>query len=341
VKKKKDLLIEQLDEWIRQSNMSKNQIASVAGMTVSYLNALGNRVIQRVDRKRIIALGCALNLQHEETNKLLKTFRLAEIDEEDVETFVEVARMRKLSQKLQPMYTDIHFNSLVLSVESMEGKLVTVNADPSDILKSSEQVLFDKPETEYDALTRKILLRLHQERNVELYRNSRSYQMEFFLFGPDLEGYITEGYEKYKDHCLAARSVNYTVTHLVNTFQHLHNYPNYTLYIVGCRHPFRFELKFPEGKDRGQKGKLFFIAPDHDKQPTKDTTFLIGYGTEDEYLFRQFEEEYRKIKSDSLTEYRSDSSQSLAAMKEKVVELFGKTSIREDERSSKALSSIL
>jgi|GEM_PF-6188134 len=340
-----------LEKWIKNTNLTQNQLAAASGLSASYIHALRSG-ISRADRKKLIALGCALRLDTQNINQILSYFRLEALDERDIPTFIEVAKRRRLSQKLQPLYGNI-LHLLLVSTESLPGKLVTLSHEPSYILKSAEHVEYDKKNQGLDELSVKIIKALQTERKGALIRGLETHDAEFYMFVDDLVSYTTQ-YDAYRDACDEAGHVNYVLEHILNTFEQIRKYPNYNFYVVRCLHPFRFELKFASNdlkEDKKEKNKLFFMGRDQEVKPgldkegedqslEEDIEFLTGYATDDEYLFAQFNAQYEAMKK--FIVYRSDRPDKLIEFKKEIISLFKEhTKIADDPGNLKLLESLV
>jgi transcriptional regulator with XRE-family HTH domain len=338
--------------WIEKSKMTQNQLAAASGLSAGYIHELRKGKIVKADRKKLLALGCGLHLDLDNINELLTAFMLLGLQESDIQTFVEIATTRKLSQFDQPLYADSIY-LLLLGVESLPGDLVAVVDTPSYILRSGEYVEYEKRKQGYDELHVKIMKRLHEERQNALIENMQSYRYDVYVAQKDMRRYVKR-YDYFREHCNAQNQTNYILDHLLSTFQFMKQHPNHRLYLATHPHPYEFELKFdPTVNSKDAKNKLFYIAAEHvnpawmDEEASGDNesvgaapAYLEGYATENAAKFAQYEQEYEKFRT-HLT-FRSDQPDELAKLKEHIVRLFKQeTQISEDPDNLRLLDALL
>ena len=79
-----------LSEFINAGKRPRNQIATLSGLTNTYIRNLEQGQIENVPRNRLIALGVALNLDLFEMEALLDAFDRAQLSSSDVAAFIEI-----------------------------------------------------------------------------------------------------------------------------------------------------------------------------------------------------------------------------------------------------------
>ncbi len=319
-KRKKSGKNETLEKWIEQTGITRSQIAGIAGVSPAYLNLLTNYRLKTINRKNLIGISVGLYLSMTETNELLSQYKQMPVEDDDIPHFIESGRKRIITNKLQPLYSDLNQLLLLLSLESAPGKLIVVSDSLSVLLKCSEDIALDyEQRTPMSPLERRIYLRIIAERVLDRDKNlSKGHDIEFLISHANLQKYI----EGWQTSGTTEDGLSFVTVHFQNLLTHLDRYKNYSVHVTHDTHPFRFELKFQEK----QNGLLFFISGN---DISNQVNYLEGYTSNDVYLVRQFQKEYEKLQS------RTDSNlNTRKALKSHILNLF-KNSIRTDSGMDK------
>ena len=117
---------------IASRGVPRNQIASLSGLTNTYIRDLENDVIQNVPRGNLIALAVALNLGLLEADELLRIFDRAQLTPTDVPAFLAVAGR---SSELQAVNDALHAGS---RPEDLVGPCQFLLSDASSYITGAE-----------------------------------------------------------------------------------------------------------------------------------------------------------------------------------------------------------
>ncbi len=312
-----------LEEWIERANISKRQITQIAGVSPPYLNLLSNYELQTINRKNLIGIAVGLYLSLKESNELLNHYKQTDLEKDDIKYFIQAGKNRKVSNKVQPLFSDINQLLLLLSVEYSPGKLVITSDQASSILKSEDHIYQYASQKGFQGIELEIYNGIVKERcKAQSKRLSEGDHVEYFISDKNLKSYINQWKRTDSD----KKGFNYIAIHFYNLLNHLKKHHNYEFCITDCSHPFLFELKYSQK----QGGTLFFLSPND----IKEDNFLDGYTTSDSYIFKQFNREYLQLRSHIIDKYRS-----YIELKKYIIELFEQAEI--DKKNMELLDSVV
>lgn len=120
---------------IETGPLPRNQIATISGLTNTYIRDLERGAIVNVERGKIIALGLGLNLSLGQLDEMLLLFDRAPLSIDDIPLFLAVAGRCKSTSVLLPMRSFLAYDLLTISAIRVPGEHFLVSYKPMAALQ--------------------------------------------------------------------------------------------------------------------------------------------------------------------------------------------------------------
>lgn len=289
------------DENLREGGISQNDLSLISGLSHTYLSSLRTGKIQRPGRDKIIPIAIALNLSFEETNHLLAEHGMLPLQEADIRLFVAVSQKRMIRGH-QPLFDNINFDLLLISLESLDGELVVVSNKPTAVLREPEHVTFmDRRDGISDPSYLRFREELARERRGILDEKLEKFKMRYLLCHHCLEEYISESKKDQEEYAYVRQHVETLVGYL--------RHPNFRLSLTTQCPALRFEIKTLSGSAESERQyKVFYIgyinrghgAPEGGGSQCHPYERLYGFATDSSKIATHFRNEYDSLQAKCL-----------------------------------------
>lgn len=181
-----------LSELIAAGKRPRNQIATLSGLTNTYIRNLEKGEIENVPRKRLIALGVALNLDLTEIEGLLAAFDRAKLTSEDVPVFIEATQKITLSEAILPVRDLFAYELILLSLEQAPGRQVIVSDRPTiSLLNSGHRTYTDRAVLSRHSIYAELIEAVGTARRHNFYRLAAHHPIDHYICRQCLEDYLS------------------------------------------------------------------------------------------------------------------------------------------------------
>lgn len=295
-----------LSDFIQARRQPRNQVATLSGLTNTYIRNLENDEIANVPKERLIALGVALNLDLAQIDELLFAFDRAKLTEDDIPAFIKTARNAKLSEAVLPIRDFSLYELILLSMEQPKGYQIIVNDRPT----ASLMVPGHRSHKDRDILSRHPIYRALNEAIGETRRENffsllSSHRIDHYICRQCLEDYLNGEMDDME------RSFRYR--HILSLVQTLETESNFHLILTQACANLLFTLKLAgQGRERD---KLSYSAKaPHDLFRGKRGR-LYGFITENPALCECYKDELTQISQTAIADL-ADKPAQLAYLKD-------------------------
>jgi transcriptional regulator with XRE-family HTH domain len=105
---------EYVQALLKDSPVSRNQIAAISGLSNPYILGLEQGNIANVGRDKLISLAVALDMKLGEIDHMLTVFDRAALSGEDIPVFLEASRRCRISAALHPAHDSYTLDLMLL-----------------------------------------------------------------------------------------------------------------------------------------------------------------------------------------------------------------------------------
>jgi transcriptional regulator with XRE-family HTH domain len=290
-------------ERMKASKRPRNQIATISGLTNTYIRDLERGHIANVPREKLIAFATALNLDLNEIDTMLSVFDRTGLTVSDIEIFIDTARRGDISGALLPVRDMFAYELIVLSAELIPGSQIIVSDRPTMcMLAHGHRSHTDRSLLTVHPIYGELIEAIGNERRENFYRLLAHHPVELYICKQCLEDYLVTGSDR--------RERQWRARHVAALAMTLEAYPNLRMFLTRMCTNFNFTLKLPSQEKAPEK--IFFSArAPHDLQRDEQGR-LTGFATENPTVIRNFKDELQAVRSavieayhdaDHLTEY--------------------------------------
>ncbi len=275
-----------LSEFIEAGKRPRNQIATLSGLTNTYIRNLENGDIENVPRKRLIALGVALNLDLAEIETLLAAFDRARLTPQDIPAFIETAQNAALSEAVLPVRDLFAYELILLSMEMAPGRQVIVSDRPTiSLLADGHRTHTDREVLHRHPMYRELIEAVGLARRQNFYRLSSMHSVEHYICRQCLEDYLNADVDEEES--------AWRAKHVAALLEALQTQPNVRLYLTDTCVNLNFTIKFT-APGRGNDKLSYSARAPHDVNRGKRGR-LIGFITENPPLCQCFRDELARV----------------------------------------------
>ena len=275
-----------LSDFILEGKRPRNQVATLSGLTNTYIRNLENGEIKNVPKKRLIALGVALNLDFSELETLLQAFDRAALTEEDIPVFIETAEKAKFSEAVLPVRDLSTYELILLSLERAPGRQVIVNDRPtSSLMVEGHRTHTDRAILSRHAIYQKLNEAIGTARRDNFIKLVNTCPVDHYICKSCLENYLGKDQDRLER--------QYRYQHVLALLDMVKAHNNFNLYITdscfnlfftmkltgkqGAQDILSYSSRAPHTIERGIRGRIF------------------GFITENSAFCKCFEEELKQI----------------------------------------------
>jgi transcriptional regulator with XRE-family HTH domain len=286
-----------VQDLLHKSPLSRNQIASLSGLSNPYILDLEKGAIANVGRDKIIALAVALDLGLGETDELLTVFDRAPLSMDDIPVFLENARRIRISSALHPVRDSFTFDLVLLSVERREGCHVIVSPRPASCLRVEGHRSYAEKELSLQhPLYGELVEAIVRERKHSLLLNLTRYPVEQYVCRECLTDYIQR--------CRDPLEREWRVRHVRSAVNLIETYERFRFHLITECPSFIFVLKSPSVSDADSDTLIIANIPPHRYQ-VKTPGLLAGFTTENPAVIVNFQKELQNIKEKVIDEFEN------------------------------------
>jgi hypothetical protein len=291
---KKQAMADYVLELMERSKRPRNQIATISGLTNTYIRDLERGHIANVPRQKLIAFATALNLDLNQIDTMLAVFDRTGLTSIDIPTFIDTAKRGAISGALLPVRDMFAYELIVLSAEMISSSQLIVNDRPTMCLMarghrsySSRSLLSAHP------IYSELIEAIGNERRDNFFGLLARHPVELYICKQCLEDYLLAGND--------AEDRQWRCRHVSALLQALETYPNLRLFLTRMCTNFNFTLKLPV--KNGATDKIFFSArAPHEMQRDKQGR-LTGFATENPIVIQNFKDELEAVRKTVIEDY--------------------------------------
>lgn len=289
-----------IDELINQSCRPRNQIATLSGLTNTYIRNLQRGDIANVSRKKLIALGVALNLELNRFEDLLAAFDRTHLTTLDIPLFIEAANQCSLSEAVLAVKDLFCYELIMLAIENRPGSMVIVNDRPTtSLMYHGHRSYLDRKLLSTHAIYADLIETIGEGRRSNFAQRVEETTIEHCICRHCLDDYLHQ--------CRNPQELYWRFHHVLALREVVKNQPHFHLYLTDVCANFNFTLKFGTEEGSSQDQLAYSARAPHDDRIKKiDRT--AGFMTENPTLTETFHQEVQRIKKSSEPEF-SDRSQ--------------------------------
>jgi len=277
-----------ISELLSNLPSPRNQIASISGLTNTYIRDLEQGNIVNVPREKLIALAMAINLELNETNQLLHVFDRARLSTDDVEFFANAFDKMKLTSAVYPICDYFAYELACGSIEQHPGKQIIVNDKPTNSLKEPGHRSYSQSFIKgQHPIIMKLIEAIGKKRRQILENVASRHIVEHIIFREHLEEYLLNCEDKEERYWRGLHVAN--LIHMINT------YPNFRVYLVETASSLLFTIKYTS-KNKAMTPMLTYCAIGSDRHAIWQSRRLTGFATSSDVLVKNFEREAEDIK---------------------------------------------
>lgn len=275
-----------LSDFITAGKRPRNQVATLSGLTNTYIRNLERGEIENVPKKRLIALGVALNLDLPEIDTLLTAFDRASLSVDDIPVFIETARNATLSAAVLPVRDLSAYELIMLSLERAPGHEVIVNDRPTvNLMVEGHRSHTDREILDRHPVYRELNEAIGTARRENFFRLLSKDRIDHYICKACLEEYLRPD--------LDPMERRYRYLHVKALLNAVQSQPKFHLYLTDTCVNLVFTLKL-SGQD-GINDKLSYSSRAPHNLSRGERGRLIGFITENPTLCECFKEELSQV----------------------------------------------
>ncbi|MEN8246442.1 MAG: helix-turn-helix transcriptional regulator [Thermodesulfobacteriota bacterium] len=283
-----------IKEILELRGIPRNQVAAISGLSNTYIQHLENGQIKNVDRRKVIALAVALNMNLREIDNMLTLFDRAKLSENDIPLFIESGGDRKITSALLPLQAWFTYELIILIGESTPGRIVIVNDQPTaNLLPQGYRTYFNRNIVDPHPIYFKLIEAVGRARQSNFINLLDQYPVEHYICRKCLETYI------HKDADI--KDKQWKQKHVENLIHFIHNYDNFSISLTDSCSRFNFTIKTPD-PDIGGNEKLFFQGKAPHAHLVESEQNLTGFATGNQVVIQNFMGGLESIKKKVIAE---------------------------------------
>ncbi len=276
-------------EIVNASPMPRNQVASISGLSNTYIRDLENGNVVNVSRERLISLCVALNLGLHDIDRLLNAFDRAALSSDDIPFFIETSSQSKFSSAMLPVRDRFTLDLMMLSAERIPGPLVIISSRPTNSMRVEGHPSYtDRHYAKTHAIYPELIELIGRERRRHLAGNLARFKVNQYICKSCLEEYIHD--------CQDEIELQWRHKHVENLIWHLKTFDNFNAHITNDCPTFMMVLKLASKDDNTQDKLLMTYLPPH-PCATHPSGRFVGFATENVNVIRNFKDDLHVTQS--------------------------------------------
>jgi transcriptional regulator with XRE-family HTH domain len=305
-----------LSDFIDAGKRPRNQIATLSGLTNTYIRNLENGQIENVPRYRLIALGVALNLDLSELEQLLEAFDRAKLNSSDVPTFLDVSKNISFSEADLSVRDMFAYELALLSLERAPGSQVIVNDRPTiSFLPRGHRTHIYRGVLSRHRMYSKLIEAVGRARRDNFFQLVSGHRIDHYICRRCLEDYLGAEVDE-------AEKL-WRTRHVAQLLDVVRKEKKFHLFLTDACVNFNFTMKM--GSEQGAPDKLSYSARAPHEVNRSRRGRLIGFITESPNLCQCFKDELSRVGDSVIEELKDRKRQEeyLEAMLESVSDILG------------------
>jgi transcriptional regulator with XRE-family HTH domain len=285
--------------------LPRNQLATLSGLSNTYIHHLEKGHIANVDRVKLIAFAVALNLDLDEIDELLTVFDRAKLTKDDIPSFIQSVGQRKNTGALLPLTGSFTYELHMMFSENIPGPytivydLPTANILPEGFRTFRIKAFKSRSEGNPHSLLYDLVEAIGQERQRNFTYNLAQYRVDQYICKDCLEKYITEFPN--------SEESEWRFKHLKNLIRYIENFENFHFHPTETCSRFNFAFKLPDPASL-KNVKLFFLGKAAHSSQWASVDHLIGFTTDNQWVIQNFRENLEVIKGKTVKELEKRSN---------------------------------
>ena len=273
-------------DLVTASQIPRNQVAAAAGLTNTYIRDLEQGRIANVDRRKLIQLAVALNLNLNRIDEMLQLFDRANLTSDDIQIFIDSAYRRRITTALFPLRDFYAYELAVYAMEVIPGDQIMVNDRPTVCLREKGHRSFsDNSLVRAHPLYAELLEAIGDDRRRQLEANLASHEVTHYLCRECLEDYVQANEDE--------QEAAWRRKHVANLLDYHRQYPNLKVHITSVCSYMLFSIKEPSD---GSGTQFNFCAKPGHYVPGDRPGRLSGFSTCNPVMLKTFRDELDAIK---------------------------------------------
>jgi transcriptional regulator with XRE-family HTH domain len=275
---------EQAAEFIKQAlktrRLPRNQVAAISGLSNPYIKHLENGNIVNVERKKLIALAMALNLELHEIDQMLTLFDRSRLTENDIPLFIDPDRKLKITTAIMPLPVKFYFELVILNGERIPGRLIIVNDTPTgNVLPEGFRTLHGEKLATCHPVYIPLFEAIGRARKQNFIKQLKEFRVDHFICVQCLKDYIFR--------CPDEIYRSWRIKHLSCLIDTMETYEKFHVYLTNHCAKFNFTIKVTDAQLK-EKDKLFFLGRSPHSQTVDENSHLTGFATENPAMVQNF-----------------------------------------------------
>jgi transcriptional regulator with XRE-family HTH domain len=277
-----------LTELMVQSNMPRNQVASMSGLTNTYLRDMELGNVSNVSRQRVIRLSLALSLELDQIDRLLHAFDRTGLTTRDIPLFLKASREMTVSGALHPVRSLISYDLYINAARRIPGdQFHSLQVIGGTLQARGHSAFLARRSGNHHPILSELKEAIEHEKYRTLVRLLENSKVENFACGHCLEDYIY--------YCDDPEERSFRLEHLRSLIRFLQEQRNFHFYLTNVCPPFQFTLKFPDDAET-QTEKVWFMGKLIRSCPSHPRSKLIAFATDNPQLVATFKAEMQVVR---------------------------------------------
>lgn len=279
--------------------LPRNQIATISGISNTYIRDLENGNIVKASRTKLIAVAVALNLRLNEIDELLIVFGLTPLSKDDVDLFMTKFGQRKFTTAIIPIRDFFAYELMTNSMKQVPGEQIIVNDRPTLSLRApGHRSYSDENLVKSHPMYGELVEAIGKVREQTLANNLFHHKEYHYICKHCLEDYLKI--------CPDAKEQSFRAQHIKNMLNYIRTFPNLKVYLTSICSSHLFTLKYPSTSELTGPSLCFSARPGHFVKHDRAGR-LSGFATINPVMVKNFEEELKSIKSSTIEQYEDES----------------------------------
>ncbi len=267
----------------------RNQIASLSGLSNTYICHLEKGHIANASRDKLVAFGVGVGLDLGEIDKLLVVFGLPALSREDIPLFIAYPGRRKISKAMLPLHDWYSYELHIMIVERTRGSLIIVNDRPTAALTPEGfRSYVDRKLLKSHPIYGDLIEAVGRERTGNLTRKLADSTVEHYICRRCLEEYVRG--------CDDPVESVWRRKHVEQLIWYVANFKNFRLFVCDSCSRFTFTVSIPRDAADGAE-KLLFMGRAPHGSPRDGLDHIAGFTTENQLVVANFKEGLEAIRS--------------------------------------------
>ncbi len=273
--------------------LPRNQLAALSGLSNTYIKHLENGQISNVSRQKIIALSIALNLDLDETDKLLNVFDRASLSGNDIPIFIEPGGKRKITSAMLPLQSSFTYELVNSLVEAAPGQIIIVAERPTaNLFPEGYRSYLNRKKVNPHPMYFNLLEAVGRARHNNFINILKNYPVKLYMCEKCLGDYINNSADN--------EEKQWKKKHLELLIECIENHENFLVYLLDCCYGFNFTIKSPDPSVGGNE-KLFFLGKAPHSYDLDSESVLTGFATENQVIVQNFKRGFQWIKHNTVS----------------------------------------